>query len=281
MVASTALFDASMATTKAAAMKNLSSKLNMVQMFLVIYQSEGVSGFFRGVLPMMAGKALIKAVSFSSNSFALCMLQNYPPISESIFVQQYLPPSSPLQLVVAAGFAGFASSFTVNPVERIKVIMQASCLYKNNTEVLHCVQEVLRIEGWKGLLGRGLGTTIAREVPSVTVYFVVYELLTGTYLATDILGPNLSAVIFGALSGMACWITVYPIDTVKTILQNSDGHEKQNALSIIASLYRVGGVQAFFSGVTPIMLRAALNHSATFYIYALLMHALSPDGLFL
>jgi solute carrier family 25 carnitine/acylcarnitine transporter 20/29 len=261
-----------------ASVKKPPSNLNFVQLSQFIYQTEGVAGFFRGGLPMIAGKALIKAVSFSSNNFALFLLQTFPPVSESVLVQQYLPPSSPLQLVVAACFAGFMSSFTVNPIERIKVLMQASSHAMGNNKMfaLQLIMEVLKVEGWKGLLGRGLGTTIAREVPAVTINFFIYELLSDTYIAKDVLGPFLSPMIFGALSGMACWITVYPIDTVKTILQNSNGQEQINILLIITSIYRKGGIPAFFHGLTPILLRASLNHAATFSIHAMLMHALSP-----
>jgi solute carrier family 25 carnitine/acylcarnitine transporter 20/29 len=262
----------------AASVKKPLSNLNFIKFSQFIYETEDAPGFFRGALPMIAGKALIKAVSFSSNNFALFMLQTFPPVSESALVQQYLPPSSPLQLFVAACFAGFVSSFTVNPIERIKVLMQASShTIGNEIFALQLIVQVLKVEGWKGLLGRGLGATIAREVPAVTINFFIYELLSETYTAKDVLGPFLSPIIFGALSGMACWITVYPIDTVKTILQNSNGHDEQrNIFLLITSIYRKGGMPAFFHGLTPILLRASLNHAATFSIYAMLMHALSP-----
>ena len=250
------------------------SNLNMIQMIQLIYQVEGVSGFFSGVRTMMVGQAFIKAIAFSSNTFALYVLQHYSPISESTFAHQFLS-SSVLQLIVAACFAGFVSSFLVNPVERIKVMMQASgtSTYKNE---LQCIEAVLQKEGWKGLLGRGLGPTLAREVPSYAIYFVVYGILSDTYLAKYVFGPNLSPLIFGALSGMACWIPVYPIDVVKTLLQNSEGNDGHTAWSITKTLYQEGGIGAFFDGLTPKMLRAAVNHSVTFYVYALIMRALTP-----
>jgi solute carrier family 25 carnitine/acylcarnitine transporter 20/29 len=77
---------------------------------------------------------------------------------------------------------------------------------------------------------------------------------------------------------MACWIPVYPIDVVKTLLQNSEGNDGANAWSIMKTLYKEGGIGAFFDGLTPKVLRAAVNHSATFYIYAVIMRALCPDG---
>lgn len=248
------------------------ANLNMIQMFQLIYRMEGVSGFFSGVRTMMIGQAFIKAVAFSSNGLALYVLQHYAPVSESAFVQQFL--SAPvLQLIVAACFAGFVSSFLVNPVERIKVMMQASgtSMYKNE---LQCIDAVLQKEGWKGLLGRGLGPTLAREVPSYAIYFVVYGILSDTYLAKHVFGPTLSPLIFGAISGMACWIPVYPVDVVKTLLQNSEGDDGNSVWSITRKLYEEGGIGAFFDGLTPKMLRAAVNHSVTFYLYDLIMRAL-------
>jgi solute carrier family 25 carnitine/acylcarnitine transporter 20/29 len=48
-----------------------------------------------------------------------------------------------------------------------------------------------------------------------------------------------------------------------------------SALEIIKQLYAEGGIGAFFDGLTPKMLRAALNHSVTFFIYDLVLKALS------
>jgi solute carrier family 25 carnitine/acylcarnitine transporter 20/29 len=173
------------------------NNLGLVQLVKLILVTEGVAGFFGGVRGMMIGQALIKAVAFSANAAALQALQ--PCAMTSV-----------VSLILAACFSGFVTSFLVAPVERVKVMMQASSQYAHELE---CLKAVVDTEGWEGLFGRGLGPTLAREVPSYGIYFVVYGLFMQTPAAT-LLGPT-APLLFGALSGCACWIPVYPVDVVK------------------------------------------------------------------
>ena len=117
---------------------------------------------------------------------------------------------------------GVIFSISVYPEkERVKVMMQAQenrSLYANEHE---CIRSILQSEGWYGFLTRGFGPTLAREVPSNAIYFVVYGLLMQTAVK-DTLGI-MAPMVCGAISGMACWIPVYPIDVVKTRMQNTKG----------------------------------------------------------
>jgi len=234
--------------------------LSMPAMVILIWKAEGFAGFFSGVRGMMVGQAFVKAMAFSANNFALTFLREQ---------HEFAVASGIVTLILAACFSGFVTSFIVAPVERIKVMMQASgkSLYKNE---FHCAEAVIRNEGWEGLFGRGLGATIAREVPSYGIYFVVYSLLMQT-AAADLLG-GIAPLVFGAMSGCACWLPVYPVDVVKTLLQNTEG-ENGNvcAWDVVRDLYAQGGVGAFFDGLTPKMLRAAVNHAVTFWIYSIVM----------
>ena len=76
-------------------------------------------------------------------------------------------------------------------------------------------------------------------------------------------------------SGMTSWVPVYPIDAVKTIVQNTEGSEmdrgKTGSFYVAKKLYDEGGIAAFFDGITPKMLRAAVNHAVTFSLYEFVM----------
>jgi len=106
----------------------------------------------------------------------------------------------------------------------------ASFLYANE---LDCFYSILQSEGWFGLLTRGIGLTFAREVPSNAIYFVVYGLLMQTAVK-DTLGI-MASMVCGAISGMACWIPVYPIDVVKTRFQNTQGGPSPGGKSVSAT----------------------------------------------
>ena len=124
-----------------------------------------------------------------------------------------------------------------------------------------------------GLMGRGLMPTIAREVPSYGIYFVVYGVLTQMPLFLWL--GKLAPLVAGAASGCACWIPVYPIDVVKTLIQNTEGdNASESAWAVAKQLYIDGGVGAFFDGLTPKMFRAAVNHAVTFQLYEMAMSAM-------
>ena len=78
-------------------------------------------------------------------------------------------------------------------------------------------------------------------------------------------------------SGCACWIPVYPIDVVKTLVQNTEGGESLSSIDVAIRLYNNEGIGAFFNGLTPKMIRASVNHAVTFWIYDLVMKALAGE----
>jgi hypothetical protein len=247
------------------------ASVSMLQTIAMVYKADGWPGFFGGVKGMMAGQAVIKALAFSTNAATLVWLEQtmaanaLSPSLSSIT----LPPT--VLLLTAACTAGFVTSFVVAPIERIKVMMQASSAYRNEW---HCLTVILETEGWQGLFSRGLGPTLAREIPSYGLYFWTYGWLTsGSMLDLGALSP----LVFGAMAGMAAWIPVYPIDVVKTRIQNTAGvrGEQESAWQVMRQVYAEAGVGAFFDGLTPKLLRAAVNHATTFTIYDLIMQRIA------
>lgn len=232
------------------------SRVNILKATRMIYRAEGLKGFYHGCRPMMTGQALIKAISFTVNALVLAALLPY-----SAYV------SHVVLLLMAACTAGLVSSFVVSPVERIKVMMQANG--KVYTIGTGCIRAVAAKEGWFGMFSRGLRTTMAREVPSDGVYFALYGSLSQTHLA-DYFGAS-APLIFGAIAGCASWCPVYPIDRVKTIVQNTEGGSKVCSWQIATDVYRKGGIIAFYDGFGAQMLRAAVFHSMTFFAYELVL----------
>ena len=257
---------------------------NLFSLIIQIFKNEGISGFFGGVRGMMAGQAIIKSVAFSTNELALSVLlhsssnNNYYNHDASLLLDGVSSSTSATtttfgMLILAAGFSGFFTSFLVAPVERVKVMMQAqqqsSVTYTNELE---CIQAVLKQEGWNGLFLRGLGPTMLREVPSYAIYFVVYRVLMNSFEGN--LG-SAAPLLCGAISGCACWIPVYPIDVVKTLVQNTEGGKSsESAIDVAIQLYKDEGIQVFFNGLTPKMLRASVNHAVTFWVYDLVIDVL-------
>jgi solute carrier family 25 carnitine/acylcarnitine transporter 20/29 len=227
----------------------------MMQITAYIWEREGPQGFFSGVKSMMIGQAIVKAMAFSTNAYMIDFLQVNP-------LTHNLPHSA--TLLMAACMAGFVASFVVTPVERVSVLMQAQQTNKYASE-MDCFLSVLRKEGPGDLFTRGLGATLCREVPSDGIYFWLYGLL----MASPYVGlvpAALAPLLFGGFAGMASWLPIYPVDQVKTIIQNTDDEQAENKSiwSVTQQLYRDGGVAAFYDGLDAKLLRAFVHHAFTF-----------------
>lgn len=241
---------------------------SMMDVASYILQTEGIAGFFGGVQTSMVGQAIIKAVVFAVNAYMIEYLQ----------AMHILEGNTNLQLLTAAATAGFVTSFLAAPVDRIKVLMQAGGnTYQGRDD--QALQAVLKTEGWKGLLGRGLFCTMLREIPAYSLYFGVYGALMNLSELTEPLGTA-APLIYGATAGCACWLPIYPIDVVKTVIQNTEGGsdvvsslaEEPSIFQVASKLYQEHGLGVFYDGLAPRLLRQAVNHATTFALYETLLH---------
>ncbi|EKX49217.1 hypothetical protein GUITHDRAFT_157468 [Guillardia theta CCMP2712] len=208
--------------------------VGMKQIIIQVLKTEGLGGFYGGVSTMMVGQAFIKAVAFSANSAAL----------DAEKMTSMFASLSPLaQLTCAALFSGFVTSFLVNPIERIKIMCQAAekGTYKSELE---CARIIIGSDGIKGFLFRGLGPTILRETPSYGIYFVIYSQLMNQQVIQGL--GMFAPLLAGALSGCACWLPVYPMDVIKTTIQNTDGKTRApTTIETAYELYTRGGIGVF------------------------------------
>ena len=219
------------------------------------WRLEGWNGFFGGVQTSMIGQAVIKSVAFAVNSHLLSQ------VSSTMDHQAAL-------LTSAAG-AGVVTSFLAVPCDRIKVLMQCKdgqCQCND----WDCLSNVIAQEGVRGLFLRGLGATLCNQVPAYTIYFSVY----GALLAqtAESLGST-APLVCGAVAGAACVCPGYPADVVKTLVQNTDGQSDTSISTwdCVKNLYETQGVAGFWDGLTPRVLRAAVNHAVTFATYEWIM----------
>lgn len=237
-----------------------------------IYRDEGIHGFFGGVLATIIGKAMTSCISFGLNQFGISFLNavNFLGGGDEGSATPFLT------LLLSACFTGVVITFFNVPIDRVKVMMQAqdnSSLYAHE---LDCINAVLHSEGWIGLLTRGFGPTLAIALPSNAIYFLVYGLLMQTTMKESI-GRIMASVVAGAVAGMACWLPIYPIDVVKTRMQNTKGGKTDasgtsvSAWDIAIIMYSTEGIGSFFRGIELQLFRAAVSNGVTFLIYDLIM----------
>ena len=114
---------------------------------------------------------------------------------------------------------------------------------------------------------RGSAMTLARDGPGSAAYFATYEYLKRSLTPKDENGNttgelSLTAVMAaGGAAGIAMWIPVFPVDTIKSRLQSAEG--RPTIGGTIRGIYASGGLRAFFPGFGPAISRAVPANAAT------------------
>lgn len=228
-------------------------------------------GLYKGIGSPMMGLTFINAIVFGVQGNAMRMLGR----------------DTPLNQFVAGAAAGAIQCIICCPMELAKTRMQmqgtgekksSRKLYKNS---LDCLVRIYKREGVRGI-NRGMLTTVIRETPGFGVYFLAYDVLTRS-LGCE---PNdlyiIPKLLFaGGMSGIASWLSTYPVDVIKSRLQ-ADGVGGVNRYNGIADCVRQSwqkeGWRAFTRGLTSTLLRAFPVNATTFATVTLFLMYMRDDG---
>lgn len=159
------------------------------------------------------------------------------------------------------------------PFERVKVLLQTQgqtfSMDSKGPKYTGSVDAVRRLYrgGGIGSIYKGAAMTFARDGPDSAAYFATYEYCKRCLTPKDLDGNegplSLRAVgIAGAAAGIFMIIPLFPIDTVKSRIQNAES--KTRVSEIVREVYRSGGLKAFYPGIGPALVRAIPANAATF-----------------
>lgn len=235
--------------------------------------NEGPRGFYKGTLTPLIGVGACVSLQFGVNEAMKRFFHHRnADMSSTLSLPQYY----------ACGVTGgIVNSFLASPIEHVRIRLQTQTGSGTNAEFKGPLECIKKLRHNKALL-RGLTPTILREGHGCGTYFLVYEALIANQMnrrrgleRKDI--PAWKLCIFGALSGTALWLMVYPLDVIKSVMQTDNLQKPKfgNSISSVAkTLYANGGIGAFFKGFGPTMLRAAPANGATFATFELAMRLL-------
>lgn len=178
------------------------------------------------------------------------------------------------QLAAAGFFSAIPVTLITAPFERVKVLLQIQGQkelgpgekprYSGGVDV---VRQLYKEGGIRSVF-RGSAMTLARDGPGSAAYFATYEYVKRKLTPVDengkeVGGLSLKAVtVAGGAAGVAMWIPIFPIDTIKSRLQSAEG--TPTIKGTISGLYARGGLRAFFPGIGPALARAVPANAATF-----------------
>jgi solute carrier family 25 carnitine/acylcarnitine transporter 20/29 len=210
------------------------------------------------------------AVSFWGYDVGKSLVDRFSEVKVANNTKQYT-----IGQVSAAGFfSAIPMTLITAPFERVKVLLQIQGQkqlapgekpkYSGGFDV---VRQLYKEGGIRSVF-RGSAMTIARDGPGSAAYFATYEYVKRSLTPKDADGNvtgdlSLPAVITaGGAAGVAMWIPVFPVDTIKSRLQSAEG--KPTIGGTISGVYRNGGIKAFFPGFGPALARAVPANAATF-----------------
>ena len=189
-----------------------------------IFMQEGVRGLYRGGMSLMLGGACIRSAQFGVNSLVLAELHKRMG-GATRPEDRYFKVIDP-QVVLAGFCGGVARGVVEGPFEYVKVRRQVDAPWKFR-------------ELWKGS-----GATVLRN-SFLFGSFVLYMDISRIYV-------ELSPFWLGSICANLAWLTIWPLDVVKTHIQ-ADTTGKR---SFVESIIQIGKTGALFRGLAPGLARS-------------------------
>ncbi|KAJ9660175.1 carnitine transporter [Neophaeococcomyces mojaviensis] len=227
-------------------------------------------GLYAGVSAPLVGVTPMFAVSF----WGYDMGKKIVDATTTVPVKNNTPQYSIGQISAAGFFSAIPMTIITAPFERVKVLLQIQGQkqlgpgekpkYSGGVDV---VRQLYKEGGIRSVF-RGSAMTLARDGPGSAAYFATYEYIKRQLSPKDAEGNatgelSLSAVVTaGGAAGVAMWIPVFPVDTIKSRIQTAAGNPTIGGT--IREVYGRGGIKAFFPGFGPALARAVPANAATF-----------------
>ncbi|PHH70349.1 hypothetical protein CDD82_7183 [Ophiocordyceps australis] len=138
---------------------------------------------------------------------------------------------------VAGGLAGCAAKTVVAPLDRVKILFQASnpqfAKYTGSSfGVLKAMKDIYLAEGYQGLF-RGHSATLLRIFPYAGSKFLAYEQFRALLIPSKEYETPLRRLLSGSFAGVTSVFLTYPLEVVRVRLAFETKHEGRSSLASI------------------------------------------------
>jgi solute carrier family 25 protein 39/40 len=226
--------------------------------FIKITRTEGLPSLWSGLSPTLALAVPATVIYFTMFEQLRAGLDAVRPGAGGP-VPWWVP-------LTAGGLARLVAVSIVSPLELVRTKMQSQKMPLS--QVVQCLRLLVATQGLRGLWN-GYTATLLRDVPFSAIYWPLYE-QTKASLAPlyPAYGPNSFPVNFasGGVAGSVASTLTLPFDVLKTLKQIDLGERdimgvkpgrSASNLTIVRELLREQGAGAFFTGLTPRLLKVA------------------------
>lgn len=197
----------------------------------MVYQEEGLIGFYRGLWIPLITISFVRATSFTI----------YSRTKEYFSCHKILCQERLLDVALTGGLGGAMSgaliSFTSAPFELVKIRRQLEYIIAAKKGITfvkppgtrEAVRDICRFNGFAGLY-TGFRLHLLRDTAGTALYFLEYDGMR-YLLGRNRLGeqgpvpsffpipPSIVPFVCGSLAGVTSWAIIYPLDVVKTKVQ--------------------------------------------------------------
>lgn len=210
--------------------------------------------------------------------------------TEAALNKSLFDPTSLWSTWIAGAIGGLATWVVSTPTELIKCRAQLSPDHLSSWAI---TKQIWRYGGFSGLYYGGAVTAL-RDSVGYGFYFWSYELSTRMLAADPATESSLhheaaKVLLCGGLAGVATWVSVFPLDVIKTRLQTQPWHlqpdtrpllgspmegapPRRGALRIAREAYHQEGVRVFFRGLAVCSIRAFIVNAVQWAVYEWMMY---------
>lgn len=160
---------------------------------------------------------------------------------------------------LAGGAAGCAAKTVVAPLDRVKILFQASnpqfAKYTGSwSGMLAAINDIKRFEGSRGLY-KGHSATLLRIFPYAAIKFLAYEQIRATVINSPEHETSIRRLVSGSLAGITSVFFTYPLELIRVRLAFETKRTARSSLTDICK-------QIYHERITPPSTSAATASGA-------------------
>lgn len=246
------------------------SKSGVLKTVSSIWRAEGIRGFYRGFLPMLAGSMAYRGVLFSAYSGAYAACEHVPILHEPIPFTGGLRSS----VLVGAMAAATARATLESPLDFIKVRRQIG--KDAMSDAIQGQQPLLKsfisspISSIRHLY-HGYLPTLFRTMGLLGSFFVMVD-YSVRYIPDVINAPLVGPFFKGGVCATFAWVFAFPFETTKSVIQ-SDTTGRYKTMSnatwkVMREIYATKGLKGLYRGFGPGAGRSFVANGTSMVVYA-------------
>ena len=234
----------------------------MVDCFRKTVAEEGFRGLYKGAASPLTGAMFHNAALFFF-------------YGQSQEIMKAIRKTESLQgadFFFAGGMTGVAAGLAESPIDLVKCKLQAQLKPKAGEKPLFtgsfsAAAFIAKNYGIRGLY-QGLQATVIRNSPAFGSYFFCNEMMKRALTPAGERPSRGTLMLGGAAAGFGFWGVFYPLELIKTRMQTDHmevaKRQYSGVLDCVKKSYAEGGINAFFRGYSPALLRAIVVNACIF-----------------